>query len=128
MSFITNDKENLKNSNYNTIGNADEEKRIPIAKNEKAKKENCYENNEMEESDSLHHMVEKESQEKIAKLTRFGLDYCRASPNITLKRKSLLDIGWRINKYNYEVDYEIINYKGEILAVIIILILNSHFR
>ena len=120
MNFITNDKENIKSSNYNTIGNPDGEKRIPIAKNEKTKKEISYENNEIEDSDSLHNMVEKESQEKIAKLTRFGLDYCRASPNIILKRKSLLDIGWRKNKYNYEVDYEIINYKGEILAVRII--------
>ena len=62
-------------------------------------------------------MIEKESQNKLAKLTRFGLDYCRASPNITLKNKNLLDIGWRLQKYNYNVDFEVTNYKGEKLAV-----------
>ena len=117
MNYITNDKEIHKNSNYKTIEFADDEKRVPTAKNEKTKKDKKYEENYLDTSDSLYKIIEKESQDKLAKLTRFGLDYCRASPNITLKRKSLLDIGWRNQKYIYEVDYEVINYKGDKLAV-----------
>lgn len=117
MNYITNDKEFLKNNNYNSIEITDEEKRIPNLKNETKKKDQKYLEKDLDTSDSLHRIIEKESQDKLAKLTRFGLDYCRASPNITLKRKNLLDIGWRNQKYNYEVDYEIVNYKGEKLAV-----------
>jgi hypothetical protein len=57
--------------------------------------------------------IDNESSEKINKVVRFAEDYCRASPNISLKNKSLLNIGWRMQKYNYDVEYEIINYKGE---------------
>lgn len=50
-----------------------------------------------------------EQQEKEAKIMRFAIDYCRASPNIHLKNKSLLNIGWRSTKFHFEVDLELAN-------------------
>lgn len=78
---------------------------------------------EANNSDSLSNYIEKETNERIAKLVRFGVDYCRASPNITLKTKSLLNIGWRAQKFNYDVEYEIVNFKGEKSAVRILKII-----
>jgi hypothetical protein len=69
--------------------------------------------------------------EKQTKLIRFAVDYCRSSPNITLKQKSLLNIGWRNSKYNYEVIYEYISYDGEKISVnilILILYIKYNFR
>jgi hypothetical protein len=72
-----------------------------------------YTQEDANHSDSLSNFIEKETNERIGKLVRFGVDYCRASPNITLKTKSLLNIGWRAQKFNYDVEYEVVNFKGE---------------
>jgi hypothetical protein len=47
------------------------------------------------------------------KIVKFSLDYCRASPNMNLKNKNLLNIGWRMNKYNFSINYDVSNYSGE---------------
>jgi hypothetical protein len=57
-----------------------------------------------------------EVKEKEAKILRFAIDYCRASPNITLKNKNQMNIGWRNNKFHFDVDLEIsnnFNFKSE---------------
>jgi hypothetical protein len=123
MNFISNEKENLKNSSYDTIGNGDNEKIKSKNNNNSKNNDNLLNienknNNDLNTSDSLSHYLEKESNERMAKLVRFGVDYCRASPNINLKNKTLLNIGWRVQKFNYEVDYGIVNFKGEKLSVI----------
>jgi serine/threonine protein kinase len=58
-------------------------------------------------------MFSNETKDKINKLIRFAADYCRASPNITYKNKNLFNIGWRLQKYNYSVDFEYITFKGD---------------
>ena len=109
MKYISNDAKNsFKMSNYDTIGND----------GKKDKKNDTNYNNDTKLSiennnDTLSNFMEKETSERNNKLIRFGEDYCRASPNINLKQKSLLNIGWRTAKFNYEVDYEIVNFKGE---------------
>jgi hypothetical protein len=67
--------------------------------------------------DSYNSTASRENAEKNAKLIRFAVDYCRASPNISLKVQELLAIGWRGNKYNFDVNYELINYNGERVSV-----------
>lgn len=58
-----------------------------------------------------------DSGDKLTRIIRFAVDYCRSSPNITLKHKNILNIGWRNQKYNYEVDYDLIDFNGEKLTV-----------
>jgi hypothetical protein len=144
MNFISNDlkdlnkdkdKDGLKNTSYDTIGK-DSSKESNSNKNssnpshsDKSKntyldvngnmssKDNPNLNDDLNNSDSLSNYIEKETNERIGKLVRFGVDYCRASPNITLKTKTLLNIGWRAQKFNYDVEYEIVNFKGEKAAV-----------
>lgn len=44
------------------------------------------------------------------KITRFVMDYCRTSPNITHIQKDIIDIGWRSNlKYHFSVNVESMN-------------------
>jgi hypothetical protein len=57
--------------------------------------------------------IENDGSDKLNKIVRFAVDYCRASPNITLNNKNMLNIGWRIQKFNYDVSYEIVDYKGD---------------
>ena len=47
------------------------------------------------------------------KIIKFSFDYCRASPNMNLRNKKTLNIGWRINKFNFSINYEVSNYNGE---------------
>jgi len=126
IKFISNEnKDKFKNNSYDTINKPDNEKVGNSQSNEKNNLRNndkdiTYKNsNDMYSSDSLSHYLEKETNDKIAKLVRFGVDYCRASPNISLKNnKSLITIGWRTQKFNYDVEFEKINYKGEKIQVI----------
>jgi hypothetical protein len=144
MNYISNDgnkKDMLKNSGYDTIG----EGNFPKGKRDNSNNSNSKNSNskgtnkdkntdvslsvnknieqDLNTSDSLSHYFEKETNERINKLIRFGVDYCRASPNISLKNnKSLLNIGWRTQKFNYDVEYETVNFKGEKLSVSIITI------
>jgi hypothetical protein len=131
------DKDLFKNSGYDTIGkdgqggayssnnkdshkrndNSDKNAYLDLKNNSSTSTNNQYTQEEGNNSDSLSNFIEKETNERIAKLVRFGVDYCRASPNITLKTKSLLNIGWRMQKFNYDVEYEIVNFKGEKSAV-----------
>jgi hypothetical protein len=111
INYISNDgKNNFKMNNYDTIGNEKRGDRSNKNSN------NQFDSNihvDISNGDSLSAFVEKETNERNNKLIRFAEDYCRASPNINLKQKALLNIGWRTSKFNYEVDYEIINFKGE---------------
>ncbi len=138
MNYISNN--DLKNSSYNTIGKGsgcnDYEKGYGIGKgnnnNNRDNRDNFNSNNnntaknndrEFSGSDSLSNYIEKEAKEKISKLIRFGVDYCRASPNISLiNNKSLLEIGWRAQKYSYDVQFETVNFKSDKLTVFNILI------
>jgi hypothetical protein len=123
MNFISDDK-SIKNSCYNSIGGNDDDssKKLTIDQKSKEIKKNINNtptpSDELNTSGSLSSALEKESTDRTAKLLRFGADYCRASPNIALRNKSMLNIGWRTQKYNYDVDYEMINYNGEKLTVI----------
>lgn len=75
--------------------------------------------------DSLHNT---EAAQKESKLLRFAIDYCRASPNIFLKQKNILNIGWRNTKFHFDVDIEIYNnynYKNEVFQVNNFLILQK---
>lgn len=70
------------------------------------------------ENNSFANLSKAEMQEKEAKIIRFAIDYCRASPNIHLKNKSILNIGWRNTKFHFDVDLELansFNYKIEIV-------------
>ena len=130
MNFISEDKTN-KNSCYDTIGNDDCSKKLTIdnKKEDKINLNSDYNKNtptcsdELNTSGSLSSLLEKESTDRTAKLLRFGADYCRASPNISLRNKFMLNIGWRTQKYNYDVDYEMISFKGEKITVNLIFIL-----
>jgi hypothetical protein len=93
MNYISNDKETNKEKEYDSL----------LIKNNKPIN---YDN---------------EPNEKVNKVIRFAEDYCRASPNIELRNKNLLSIGWRTQKYIYDVDYELVNYKGEKIVVIFLL-------
>jgi hypothetical protein len=93
MNYISNEKE-CKN-NYNTFDDVG-------AKPKPGR----------EEKDALL-SIENESNNKLNKIVRFAVDYCRASPNMTLNNKNMLNIGWRIQKFNYDVNYEIVDYKGD---------------
>lgn len=136
-----NGKEGSKNSNYDTIGKDSNNygSYNPKGKGNSSGKSNSnnshknqnnqYNNNQynnnndvnltignrdiLNTSDSVSTIIEKETSERINKLIRFAVDYCRASPNIMLKNKSLLNIGWRGQKFNYDVDFEIVGFKGE---------------
>jgi hypothetical protein len=137
MNYITNDnKEIIKNSSYDTIDKGNVLKGLDNyrehSRNRKNNKEdanvkiktNSNSEKDLNTSDSLSKYFEKETDERINKLIRFGVDYCRASPNITLKNnKSLLNIGWRLQKFSYDVEYETQNYKGEKLSVFLYLII-----
>jgi hypothetical protein len=67
---------------------------------------NCKNNSE---NNSYSNLSKAELQEKEAKILRFGIDYCRASPNIHLKTKSILNTGWRNTKFHFDVDLELAN-------------------
>jgi hypothetical protein len=112
MNYISNDgKNNFKMSSYDTIGNEKGGDR-----SHKNFNKNHFDSAiqiDSSNNDSLSAFVEKETNERNQKLLRFAEDYCRASPNINLNQKSLLNIGWRTAKFNYQVDYEIVNFKGE---------------
>ncbi len=57
-----------------------------------------------------------EHAEKESKILRFTIDYCRASPNINLKQKNCLSIGWRNTKFHFDVQMELtnsLNYSSE---------------
>jgi len=47
--------------------------------------------------------------EKESKISRFAIDYCRASPNINLKQKKTISIGWRNTKFHFDVQMELTN-------------------
>jgi hypothetical protein len=51
------------------------------------------------------------------------IDYCRASPNINIKEKKCISLGWRNIKFNYEVDLELTNSLNFALENVIELIL-----
>ena len=91
MNYISNEKE----KNYNTFYDIGTTK--PKGRNE---------------TDALL-SISNDSNDKLNKIVRFAVDYCRASPNITLNNKNMLNIGWRIQKFNYDVEYEFIDYKGD---------------
>lgn len=50
-----------------------------------------------------------ELDEKENKISRFVNDYCRASPNISLKQKQTIFMGWRNTKFHFEVDIDMQN-------------------
>lgn len=53
---------------------------------------------------SKNELIERES-----KVSRFTIDYCRASPNIDLKQKKPISIGWRNTKFHFDVQIELTN-------------------
>lgn len=54
---------------------------------------------------------------KYSQFNRFALNYCRSSPNITLKNKNILFLGWRNSKSNFEVEYELDNNQKVIKSI-----------
>ncbi len=66
-------------------------------------------NNNSNENSFFAGLSKAEMQDKEAKILRFAIDYCRASPNIHLKGKSILNIGWRSTKFHFDVDLELAN-------------------
>lgn len=55
--------------------------------------------------------------DNVKKILRFAIDYCRASPNINFKNKTISNIGWRGSKYNIFVEFEMYNKEGQKLIV-----------
>jgi hypothetical protein len=111
MNYISNESKDLK-KDYNTFNNNDDI--INVGFN------NCGKpgSNRAKETNALLNNIENENNDKLNKIIRFAVDYCRASPNITLNNKNMLNIGWRIQKFNYDVNYEIEDYKGQKTYVI----------
>jgi hypothetical protein len=61
-------------------------------------------NNDINENLNYNELIEKEK-----KFSRFVIDYCRASPNINLRQKKSISLGWRNIKFHFEVDIELTN-------------------
>lgn len=68
-----------------------------------------YENPNNSQGLITENLSKKEQIEKDAKISRFAMDYSRASPNITLRQKNPISIGWRNSKYHFDVLMEITN-------------------
>ncbi len=125
LNYITKDNNNnCKLGNYETYDSC--EKTLKNNENNKFKfpdRDTRLDDNILIEekenvSDSLSNYLEKETKEKTSKLIRFAEDLCRASPNINLKSKFILNIGWRTQKFNFQVVFDEVNYKGERLEVL----------
>lgn len=61
------------------------------------------------ENGFIENLSKNELELKQLKISRFVNDYCRASPNIILKQKNNLPMGWRNSKYYFEVNFEMTN-------------------
>jgi hypothetical protein len=102
MNYISNEKSEYKKE-YNTFDDITKPKGNPSNSG----------NPNNNANDAFLNFIENDSNDKLNKTIRFAVDYCRASPNISLNNKNMLNIGWRIQKFNYDVEYEIVDFKGD---------------
>lgn len=66
-------------------------------------KDNDTEQKQLINNESINYDNQSEKEKKIC---RFVLDYCRASPFMTLLDKHIQYIGWRNQKYCFDVEFK----------------------